>query len=48
MAEAEASVKNVPLSNGIAIPQLGFGTFRLRGDECVQGVAHALKVRRTL
>jgi len=32
------------LIKGEKVPALGFGTWQLRGDECIRGVEHALRV----
>src|SRR5436190_1298754 len=37
-------MKNISLNNDISIPALGLGTWQLTGNDCVEGVAHALKV----
>ncbi len=31
-------------AQGASVPALGFGTYRLHGDDCVEGVAHALSL----
>lgn len=31
------------LNNGVAIPQLGFGTFKMNGEECARNVAEAIR-----
>ena len=36
-------MKTIPLNSKTSIPQLGFGTWQLTGEECVQGVAMALQ-----
>ena len=30
------------LNNGITMPALGFGTFKMNGEECAQSVAEAI------
>lgn len=38
-------IKNtIALTKDISIPTLGFGTWQLTGNECVEGVAHALNL----
>jgi diketogulonate reductase-like aldo/keto reductase len=37
-------MKTLTLPNGIVVPLLGFGTWQLQGDECVQAVETALEV----
>ena len=32
------------LSNGIQIPALGFGTWKVKGDDCVNAVKAAIEV----
>ena len=39
-----ASVPNIRLNNGVEIPQLGFGVFLVKPEECVQAVTEALEV----
>ncbi len=39
-----ASVPNIRLNNGVEIPQLGFGVFQVKPEECVQAVTEALDV----
>ena len=31
------------LNNGITMPALGFGTFKMNGEECAQSVAEAIR-----
>lgn len=31
------------LNNGVAMPQLGFGTFKMNGEECARNVAEAIR-----
>jgi 2,5-diketo-D-gluconate reductase A len=38
----QASIPQVRLGNGVMMPMLGFGTFKLRGDICAQSVADAI------
>ncbi|AZA13039.1 aldo/keto reductase [Corynebacterium choanae] len=35
---------HVTLSDGTIVPQLGFGTYKMRGDECYKAVRHAIEV----
>lgn len=37
----------VKLRSGAAIPQLGYGVYQARGEECEKGVAEALRVGYT-
>jgi hypothetical protein len=37
----------IKLRSGAAIPQLGYGVYQARGDECEKGVAEALRVGYT-
>lgn len=37
-------MKNIALNDGNSIPQVGLGTFLLKGDDCVQIVEHAIKM----
>jgi 2,5-diketo-D-gluconate reductase A len=39
-----ASVPNIRLNNGVEIPQLGFGVFLVKPEECVEAVSNALDV----
>jgi 2,5-diketo-D-gluconate reductase A len=39
-----ASVPNIRLNNGVEIPQLGFGVFLVKPEECVEAVTNALEV----
>jgi 2,5-diketo-D-gluconate reductase A len=39
-----ASVPNIRLTNGVEIPQLGFGVFLVEPGECVEAVTNALEV----
>jgi 2,5-diketo-D-gluconate reductase A len=39
-----ASVPTVRLNNGVEIPQLGFGVFQVKPEECVEAVTTALEV----
>lgn len=41
-ASEQASIPKVRLGNGVMMPVLGFGTFRLRGDVCTESVADAI------
>lgn len=34
----------IPLRSGARIPQLGYGVYQARGEECEKGVAEALKL----
>lgn len=42
IAAASAEIKNVKLNNGIKMPILGFGTYGLSGDVCVNSVKDAI------
>ena len=37
-------MKSISLTKDISIPAIGLGTWQLTGNDCVEGVAHALKV----
>ena len=37
----------IKLRSGAAIPQLGYGVYQARGEECEKGVAEALRVGYT-
>src|SRR3954469_25443623 len=39
-----ASVPTIRLNNGVEIPQLGFGVFLVKPEECVEAVTAALEV----
>jgi 2,5-diketo-D-gluconate reductase A len=39
-----ASVPTIRLNNGVEIPQLGFGVFQVKPEECVEAVTNALEV----
>jgi diketogulonate reductase-like aldo/keto reductase len=39
-----ATVPTVRLNNGVEIPQLGFGVFQVKPEECVQAVRAALEI----
>jgi 2,5-diketo-D-gluconate reductase A len=39
-----ASVPTIRLNNGVEIPQLGFGVFQVKPEECVEAVTTALEV----
>ena len=39
-----ASVPTVSLNNGVEIPQLGFGVFQVKPEECVAAVRRALEI----
>lgn len=38
----KSEIKSVTLSSGDVMPQMGFGTWQLTGNDCVEGVAYAL------
>lgn len=44
MSQSELPVPIIPLADGNTIPQLGLGTFLMRGETCEQIVAQALAV----
>ncbi|HWT23415.1 MAG TPA: aldo/keto reductase [Solirubrobacteraceae bacterium] len=43
MTTVESADRTVEIQ-GVAVPKLGFGTFRLPGEECREGVRHALEI----
>ena len=36
------SMEYIKLNNGMEMPKLGYGTFRLKGEDCAQAVADAI------
>jgi 2,5-diketo-D-gluconate reductase A len=44
VTEAEVTVPDIPLSNGVEIPQLGFGVFQIEPDDTVSAVTTALEI----
>lgn len=40
-------MKSISVADGVSIPAIGLGTWQLTGNDCVEGVAHALSVGYT-
>ena len=41
-------MKKIKLSNGVEMPQLGYGVYQVEPDECVKMYAHLLPPGETL